>query len=160
MLPRPFSDLTRGYRTGTRTSSMRSTPIRSCSKWGLPCKACHHAPGALLPHPFTLAAYNAAVCFLWHFPSSHLDWPLTSTTSYGARTFLPRACAGDHVSWSENLFGSQTAQASDATSAASSSSVSAGLRPSCQTMNRRQLLQSSSVCIRINRIFTWGETAI
>ena len=29
-----------------------------------------------------------AVCFLWHFPSSHLDWPLASTLPFGARTFL------------------------------------------------------------------------
>ena len=31
---------------------------------------------------------RAAVCFLWHFPSSHPDWPLASTLPYGARTFL------------------------------------------------------------------------
>ena len=30
-----------------------------------------------------------AVYFLWHFPASHLDWPLASTLPYGARTFLP-----------------------------------------------------------------------
>ena len=46
-------------------------PIRSCSRWGLPCHARHRARGALLPHPFTLTGRPrgvSAVCFLWHFP--------------------------------------------------------------------------------------------
>jgi len=30
-------------------------PIRSCSRWGLPCHACCQPRGALLPHPFDLA---------------------------------------------------------------------------------------------------------
>ena len=30
------------------------------------------------------------VCFLWHFPSSRLAWPLASTLSCEARTFLPQ----------------------------------------------------------------------
>jgi len=29
-------------------------PIWSFSEWGLPCRPCHHARGALLPHRFTL----------------------------------------------------------------------------------------------------------
>jgi hypothetical protein len=29
-------------------------PIRFCSQWGLPCRPCCHARGALLPHHFTL----------------------------------------------------------------------------------------------------------
>jgi len=49
----------------------------------------------LLPHRFTLAgnavARAPAVCFLLHFPSSHLDWPLASTLPNGARTFLDDA---------------------------------------------------------------------
>ena len=32
-----------------------SSPIRPCSGWGLPCDLCLQRPGALLPHPFTLA---------------------------------------------------------------------------------------------------------
>ena len=36
--------------------------------------------GALLPHLFTLTSLlRLAVCFLWHFPASHLDWLLAST---------------------------------------------------------------------------------
>jgi len=30
----------------------------------------------------------SAVCFLWHFPAGHPDWPLTSTLSCGVPTFL------------------------------------------------------------------------
>ena len=32
-----------------------AAPIRSCSRWGLPCRRCHQKRGALLPHRFTLA---------------------------------------------------------------------------------------------------------
>ena len=49
-------------------------------------------------HPYPPLA-GRAVCFLWHFPSSHLDWPLASTLPCGARTFLPPpvpAVAGVH----------------------------------------------------------------
>jgi hypothetical protein len=88
-LVRPTQDL----------GSTRATPagcpaihLRSCSRWGLPCPSCHQESGVLLPHRFTLAgiavARVPAVCFLLHFPSSHLDWPLASTLPNGARTFL------------------------------------------------------------------------
>ncbi len=39
-------------------------------------------------HPYPPLS-ERAVCFLWHFPASRLDWPLASTLPYGARTFLP-----------------------------------------------------------------------
>ena len=64
-----------------------ATPIRSCSRWGLPCRRRCQRRGALLPHRFTLAQRQSglatgaltkvrtvagqhawAVCFLWHFP--------------------------------------------------------------------------------------------
>jgi hypothetical protein len=48
-----------------------AAPIRSCSRWGLPCRPCCQRRGALLPHRFTLTRgpFGArAVCFLWHFP--------------------------------------------------------------------------------------------
>src|SRR5690606_37916745 len=63
---------------------LRAVPIRSCSRWGLPCRRCYHRRGGLLPHPFTLtpsslrlpcAMYkhnkcteDGAVYFLWHYP--------------------------------------------------------------------------------------------
>jgi hypothetical protein len=34
----------------------RTVPIRSCSRWGLPCRRRCRRRGALLPHRFTLAA--------------------------------------------------------------------------------------------------------
>lgn len=47
----------------------RAAPIRSCSRWGLPCRPRCRVRGALLPHPFTLTRVETlAVCFLWHFP--------------------------------------------------------------------------------------------
>src|SRR5207237_8295826 len=81
----------------------RAVPIRSCSRWGLPCRRRCRRRGALLPHRFTLAAAitqrTAAVCFLWHFP-----WNLIAACAatgpagrypapyvHGARTFLPGA---------------------------------------------------------------------
>src|ERR1700761_4179780 len=35
--------------------SPSAAPIRSCSRWGLPCRFRYRSRGALLPHPFTLA---------------------------------------------------------------------------------------------------------
>jgi len=47
----------------------RAAPIRSCSRWGLPCRPRCRVRGALLPHPFTLTwVETQAVCFLWHCP--------------------------------------------------------------------------------------------
>ncbi len=34
--------------------SRPAAPIRSCSRWGLPCRPRYRERGALLPHPFTL----------------------------------------------------------------------------------------------------------
>ena len=35
---------------------LRAVPIRSCSRWGLPCRRRYRRRGALLPHLFTLTA--------------------------------------------------------------------------------------------------------
>ncbi len=46
-----------GPETGCRrrlSPAPRVIPIRSCSRWGLPCHHCHQRRGGLLPHPFTL----------------------------------------------------------------------------------------------------------
>ena len=50
-----------------------AAPIRSCSRWGLPCRPRCRGRGALLPPRFTLAGRRGApcgpaVCFLWHCP--------------------------------------------------------------------------------------------
>ena len=47
-------DLKRPTRDSGGTGSP-SSPIWPCSGWGLPCDPCCQRPGALLPHPFTLA---------------------------------------------------------------------------------------------------------
>jgi hypothetical protein len=39
-----------------------AAPIRSCSRWGLPCRPCHQARGALLPPRFTLACRARRLC--------------------------------------------------------------------------------------------------
>jgi hypothetical protein len=49
--------------------------------------------GALLPHRFTLTTAKVAVCFLWHFPASHLGLPLAITLLCEVRTFLDSGAA-------------------------------------------------------------------
>ncbi len=75
--------------------SRNSLPMRACWRWGLPCDDCRQSPGALLPHPFTIACEPfrvrtapSAVCFLWHFPSGRPGWPLAITVPCPVRTFL------------------------------------------------------------------------
>ena len=54
-----------------------------------------------LPFATSHARPRRAVCFLWHFPASHLDRPLAGILPYEARTFLPClrriGCTGDHL---------------------------------------------------------------
>ena len=38
--------------------SRRVVPIRSCSRWGLPCRPCCQRRGGLLPHRFTLTSHG------------------------------------------------------------------------------------------------------
>ncbi len=60
-----------------------AVPIRSCSRWGLPCRPCCQGRGALLPHRFALACGSRtlaqAVCFLWHCPWGRPRRPLAGT---------------------------------------------------------------------------------
>ena len=41
-----------------------------------------------------IVADPSAVCFLWHFPADHPDWPLASILSCGAPTFLSPIATG------------------------------------------------------------------
>ena len=43
-----------------RGATASAIPIRSCSRWGLPCHDCYQPCGALLPHPFTLTFLDAS----------------------------------------------------------------------------------------------------
>ena len=49
-MPRPSSNQP-GRRAGM---CPYGAPIRSCTRWGLPCRPCCQGRGALLPHPFAL----------------------------------------------------------------------------------------------------------
>ena len=46
-----------GRSPGTAENELPAVPIRSCSRWGLPCRYRYRQRGALLPHPFTLASH-------------------------------------------------------------------------------------------------------
>jgi hypothetical protein len=86
-----------GQRRGPRPAlpanpPRHAAPIRSCSRWGLPCHLCCQRRGALLPHPFTLAAAGepaSAVCFLWHFPWGCPRRPLAATVDPWSPDFPP-----------------------------------------------------------------------
>ena len=101
--------LARDLEQPTRTASLTSlplalsfsrtacvaVPIRSCSRWGLPCRFRCRSRGALLPHLFTLATPRPCggggrfvlcgtvpgVAPAGCYPAPYVD---------GARTFLPR----------------------------------------------------------------------
>jgi len=85
------------HRHGGTPQLPPAAPIRSCSRWGLPCRLCHQKRGALLPHRFTLAAGRAetqaaAVCFLWHFPWGRPRRPLAGTVFSWSPDFPPPGC--------------------------------------------------------------------
>jgi hypothetical protein len=77
--------------SGPRTPAR---PHRGCGLLGLASGGvCLATPvtrnaGALLPHRFTLTTTRVAVCFLWHFPASHLGLLLAITLLCEVRTFL------------------------------------------------------------------------
>lgn len=72
----------------------RGVPIRPCSGWGLPCGRCHQPPGALLPHPFSLACARdksrghrrSALCGTFPMVAHGGRYP--PPLLRGARTFL------------------------------------------------------------------------
>ena len=70
-----------------------AAPIRSCSRWGLPCHPCCQGCGALLPHRFTLPRRafrpGRAVCFLWHCPWGRPRRQLTGTVFPWSPDFPP-----------------------------------------------------------------------
>jgi hypothetical protein len=71
----------------------RAVPIRSCSRWGLPCRRRCRLRGALLPHRFTLAAAErnaprrSILCGTVPGFASAGCYPAPFVR--GARTFLP-----------------------------------------------------------------------
>ncbi len=85
-------------RNATTRLRRRETPMRPCSGWGLPCGPRCRSPGALLPHPFTLACEVAlhrryTLCGTFpRFRSCGFPWPLTG-----------RALPATLVSWSPDF---------------------------------------------------------
>ena len=81
-----------GQRSGRRIQGFLNlekpcvAPIRSCSRWGLPCCSCCHARGALLPHRFTLALRRFVFCGA--FPGVAPAGSYPAPCLRGARTFL------------------------------------------------------------------------
>lgn len=80
--------------------SRRVVPIRSCSRWGLPCRSRCRSRGGLLPHRFTLTrerhrcaarreADPRAVCSLWHCPWGRPRRALPGTVSPWSPDFPP-----------------------------------------------------------------------
>ena len=73
----------------------RAAPIRPCSGWGLPCGPRCRSPGALLPHPFTLAwTCKQAIGGLLSVALSLSRYPRTATG---------RALPATLVSWSPDF---------------------------------------------------------
>ena len=73
----------------------RAVPIRSCSRWGLPCRRRCRRRGALLPHRFTLTAANKhhtprRSVFCGTIPGLAPAGCYPAPLVHGARTFPPR----------------------------------------------------------------------
>jgi len=100
-----------------------------------------------------------AVCFLWHFPAAHADWPLTSTLPCGARTFLPSprpAVTGVHPDCSDRgrAYHMRSSMARfDISSAARF--ISRGTCTSFTRSNSLSTLSASSYSGRSEGDFTW-----
>ena len=80
--------------TALRRLPAATAPIRSCSRWGLPCRSCCQARGGLLPHPFTLAPrfrrkpHARRFAFCGTFPGVAPAGRYPAPCFHGARTFL------------------------------------------------------------------------
>ncbi len=77
-----------GNRLLQRLRATRVIPIRSCSRWGLPCRPCCQRRGGLLPHPFTLTSHARRFAFCGTFPEVALAGRYPAPCFRGARTFL------------------------------------------------------------------------
>ena len=96
-LPRASSNQP-GRRAGNRPAALslarrpRAVPIRSCSRWGLPCRPVAgravRSYRTVSPLPPALADGRGGL-FLWHFPWGRPRRTLSGTVVRGARTFLP-----------------------------------------------------------------------
>ncbi len=88
----------------------RATPIRFCSRWGLPCHDRYRPRGALLPHPFTLTCRlpRRRFAFCGTFPGVAPAGRYPAPCFRGARTFLCLATAAIRPSDPEKDLGTGT----------------------------------------------------
>jgi len=97
--------LRRKRRLPHRFPGRPAIPMRSCSRWGLPCHRRYRRRGALLPHPFTLTTRwppglrpgikrvrRSALCGT--FPGVAPAGSYPAPCFRGARTFLERTVTG------------------------------------------------------------------
>ena len=94
--PAPSSDLPKSGPGRPMAFPPPEGGVWSCFGWGLQCPSCCHGGGSLLHCRFTLTGGHRppAVCFLLHFPGSHLHRTLSGILPCEARTFLTCALAG------------------------------------------------------------------
>src|ERR1700759_4240181 len=81
-----LTSLPRLYRFRDRSAC--AVPIRSCSRWGLPCRLRCRKRGALLPHLFTLARRSGRFVLCGTFPGVAPAGCYPAPHVDGARTFL------------------------------------------------------------------------
>src|ERR1700749_5089176 len=81
-----LTSLPRRYRF--REQPAFAVPIRSCSRWGLPCRFRCRTRGALLPHLFTLARRSGRFVLCGTFPGVAPAGCYPAPHVDGARTFL------------------------------------------------------------------------
>jgi hypothetical protein len=84
-------------------SGQPAAPIRSCSRWGFPCRRRYRRRGALLPHRFTLAARpvfprERRCTFCGTFPGVAPAGCYPAPYLRGARTFLSLPRSGERPS--------------------------------------------------------------
>ena len=89
------------YPSDSAKTRYNATPIRSCSRWGLPCQNCCQFRGALLPHPFTLTWRKARrFTFCGTFPRVAPAGRYPALCPRGARTFLSYKRSNHPTVWS------------------------------------------------------------
>jgi len=69
-------------------AALKRFPIWSCSGWGFPCLACHHASGGLLPRLFTLTTPKRGGMFSVALSRGRPRFVLRTILPCGVRTFL------------------------------------------------------------------------
>ncbi len=137
-----------GQRSGNAPAPCgAAVPIRSCSRWGLPCHPCCQGRGALLPRRFALARgprrrnLHGRFVFCGTFPGVAPAGRYPAPYSLGARTFLypipgasPGTSSGRPAVW-QSIIGGESLNRS-----------SVALRVPNEPPHRRQPFACAGVC--------------